>query len=181
MQSKVTIGGYPIHPMLVAFPIASYVGTLLCFIAYSARLDLFWYRAGIVANAAGVVMAVVAAIPGVVDWATAVPKRTAAKRDGAIHAALNVAALVLFAICLGVASGRWNDAVANAVLPDAGGPIVLSALGVLSTLGAGWFGWRMVQTHHVGVEDRIGERIADPMSRLDTQDYPLRRTGTDNR
>jgi hypothetical protein len=31
-------------------------------------------------------------------------------------------------------------------------PLVLSLIGCTLTVAAGWFGWKMVQTHHVGVK-----------------------------
>lgn len=155
MQSKTTILGHPVHPMLVAFPVAFYVGTLAAFIVYAATYDTFWFHVANVVNWAGVIMAGVAAIPGLVDWAMAIPNRSAAKRTGLTHMGLNVASLVLFFINAVVYSNRWHAE------PAAGTGVVLAAIGVLLTLPAGFLGWSLVQDHHVGVH------LTDEQERLE--------------
>jgi uncharacterized membrane protein len=147
MYSKAKIFGHPIHPMLVGFPVAFYAATLVAFIAYGAGGDLFWFRLGVVANAAAVIMAAVAAVPGFIDWAFGIPGGTRAKSTGLKHMLLNVSALVLFAINLGIYAGQWNE-----VLPSATTGVILSALGMGVVLAAGFLGWNLVQKHHVGVE-----------------------------
>lgn len=158
MYSKVKIAGHPVHPMLVPFPIAFYTATLFSFVVYALGGDPFWFRAGYAANVAAVVMAVVAVIPGFIDWSMGIPSGTHAKRDGLKHMLLNATSLVLFTINWGMNSGQWD-----AVTPITRYAIILPLLGVMATIGAGWFGWKMVQTHHVGVqitpaEERLEQR-----------------------
>jgi uncharacterized membrane protein len=145
--SKVTLAGHPVHPMLVAFPVAFYTATLLGYVAYAVTAEPFWYRLAFTANVAGVVMAAVAAIPGFIDWSIGIPSRSAAKADGLTHMLLNVAALLIFIVNLLFGYSGLQQATPR-VLP----PLLLSLLGVLLTVGAGWFGWRMVQVHHVGIQ-----------------------------
>jgi uncharacterized membrane protein len=161
MYSKVTIAGHPLHPMLVGFPVTLYVAALACYATYGVNEDPFWFRAGWYANAAGVVMAVVAAIPGFVDWATGVPRGTTAKRTGLFHMLFNVLALLLFAVAAVVLRPQLDEAI-----PDLGPGLVLALLGVASTIAAGYLGWRMVQTHHVGVlltpeQERIDPNVIE--------------------
>src|SRR5205814_6508492 len=73
MYSKARIAGHPIHPMLVAFPIAFYTATVATLLAYVGTHEAFWFRIGMVANMAGIVMAVVAVITGAIDL-LALPK-----------------------------------------------------------------------------------------------------------
>lgn len=159
MYSKAKILGHPIHPMLVGFPVAFYTGTLVAFIVYASSHDPFWLRLANIANWAGVVTGAVAAVPGLIDWATGIPRGSAASRTGLIHMALNAGSLTTFLVNAIVYSGRWND-VSLAIqhsgrwseaLPAADTGIVLSAIGVLLMLAAGFFGWSLVQDHHVGV------------------------------
>jgi uncharacterized membrane protein len=75
MHSKVTILGHPVHPMLVAYPIAFNTATLVGFVIYGISADLFWLKLTIALNVAAVVMAVVAAVPGFIDWAAGHPER----------------------------------------------------------------------------------------------------------
>jgi len=170
MYSKVKVAGHPIHPMLIAFPVAFYVGTFVSFLIYQSGGDPFWYRAGYVANVAGVIMALVAAVPGFIDWYAGIPRNTAPKRDGAIHAALNVAALLLFAINLWVTASAWPEWESQPP-ESAAAPLVIALLGVLCTAAAGWFGWRLVQTHHVGVDLTRSQQRLEEVDVRDSEEY----------
>ncbi|RJQ77886.1 MAG: DUF2231 domain-containing protein [Desulfobacteraceae bacterium] len=147
MYSKIKIFGHPLHPMLVSFPIAFYTATLVAFITYAATGNIFWFRLAYTANAAGVVMALVAALPGFLDWLLGIPDKSQAKKHGLQHMLLNVSALAFFAINLWLYSGQWN-----APRPAAALSILLPAIGFVLTLMAGYFGWTLVQTHHSGVQ-----------------------------
>ncbi len=146
MYSRARIAGHPIHPMLIAFPVALYVVTVVTLIVSAATGDPFWYRAALWANVAGVVMAAVAAVPGLIDL-LGLPRHSRARSTGIRHAAFNVLALALFVVSAALLYGQY-DAAAR----DVTAPLVLSILGVGSTLVAGWLGWTLVQTHHVGIQ-----------------------------
>jgi uncharacterized membrane protein len=161
MYSKIKVLGHPLHPMLVGFPVAFYTATLVAFIVYAAGSNPFWYRVGCVANWAGVVTAAVAAVPGFLDWALGVPRRSPAKKTGLIHMGLNVASLTSFLVNAIVVTNHWDEA-----LPPTGAGIPLSAIGVLLTLPAGFLGWSMVQDHHVGV------RLSHEQERLEPVNEP---------
>lgn len=94
-----------------------------------------------------VAMAAVAAVPGFIDWAFGVPSDSPARRHGLVHLALNVAALILFLINLIVHLSAWNVS----IHPHTAAGAILALLGVLCTIGAGFFGWTMIQDDHVGV------------------------------
>lgn len=80
MYSKIKFAGHPIHPMLVAYPVAFYTATLVCYIVYSSNQNLFWFKVAVVANIAGAV----AAIPGFIDWLF-IPSDSRAKKTGLFH------------------------------------------------------------------------------------------------
>ena len=160
LYSKAKVAGHPLHPMLVAFPVAFYVGALVSFIAYALTDDPFWFRVGYVSNVGGVIMALVAAVPGFVDWYAGIPAGTRAKQVGLTHMTLNVSALALFAINLWASNGGWDSA-----QPNATPAILLTLLGVMCTVAAGWFGWTLVQTHHVGVQIETEPRREAPLER----------------
>lgn len=147
MYSKATVGGHPVHPMLIAYPVAGYTGTLVGFAVYAANGQQFWLNFAIVMNIAGVGGALLAALPGFADWLLGIPRGSGAKTVGLAHAGLNVAALVLFAISLGMYAGHW-DGPARGAGPGLG----LAAAGVLCTIGAGYLGWMLVQTYHIGIQ-----------------------------
>lgn len=148
MYSKVKIAGNPIHPLLVAFPICFYVLTLVSFIVYkTANPDIFWYKLGLFANYAAIVMALVAAIPGFIDWAVGIPNQTAAKRRGLIHMSLNLTILALYIANAFVLEGTWDTGT-----PNLGVTFALTAIGCILLLGAGHFGWQMVSKDKLGVD-----------------------------
>ena len=162
MDSKVKIFGHPVHPMLVAYPIAFNTATLVGFIIYAINADLFWLKLTIAVNAAAVVMSIVAAIPGFIDWAAAIPNGTPAKLTGRIHMGLNVAALVLFIVSFFAYYRYWNGPADVGVTLG----IVLTALGVALTIAAGFQGWVLIQNYHVGV------RLTPEQQRLEREGQP---------
>lgn len=152
MYSKVKLFGHPLHPMVVAYPIAFYTATLVAYLIYQfGGQQPFWYNVGIATNLAGVIMAVVAALPGFIDWAMGIPSDTEAKQVGLRHMLLNVVALVIFIVNYLLAYGKWNAPAPG----GAGARIVLALIGVLLTVAAGAHGWTLIQTHHVGVEPGV--------------------------
>jgi uncharacterized membrane protein len=148
MYSKVKLLGHPVHPMLVSYPIALYTSTFVAYLIYIVHGSFVWVDIAIAANVAGVVMAVIAAIPGFLDWAWGIPASSPAKLHGTIHMVLNVTALILFAVNAATHIGYWEFT----DHPHSGLGIVLAALGVACTIAAGYYGWTMVQRDHVGVE-----------------------------
>ena len=146
MFTKARIAGHPVHPMLVSFPIALYTATVVAVIVHAATGDPFWYRAAMWTNLGGIVMAVVAAVPGLVDLVF-LPQYTRAKSTALRHASFNVVSLILFTCCAAV---LYRNVSHNMMLDD-GTPLVLGIIGLASTMAAGWLGWTLVQKHHVGV------------------------------
>ncbi|MEK2646236.1 DUF2231 domain-containing protein [Bdellovibrio sp. BCCA] len=159
MYSKASIKGHPIHPMLVAFPITLYLVTFIAFaVYYYTSADIFWFKLGYFSNMAAVGLAVLAAIPGFIDWALGIPNKTEAKTDGLIHMSLNLITLALFAVNASMISGTWNEPPVNL-----GVTLILTGIGSLTLLGAGFYGWKMIGVHKVGVlmsaeQEEIQER-----------------------
>lgn len=149
MYSKIKLFGHPIHPMLIAYPVAFYTATLVCYIVYNANHNPFWFKVAVVANIAGAVTALLAAIPGFLDWIF-IPAAVKAKKTGAYHMLCNVIALVCYGATAWLQCPKWNDP-----NPDASGAIILTAIGFILTLIAGFLGWTLVQKHHVGVDMEV--------------------------
>jgi len=164
MYTKATVAKHPIHPMLIAFPVALYTATVVALIVHAATIDPFWYRLAFWSNLGGVVMAAVAAVPGLIDLLS-VPAPSRARVTGIRHALFNVLALVLFTVSCVIMGRHWYG---DQVLRDAA-PLVLGVIGLGSTLIAGALGWTMVQTHHVGIKptEHHGLRMADEVDDLD--------------
>jgi len=158
MYKQIKLLGHPVHPMLVAFPIAFYNGTLASFIIYAITQDVFWFRVGYVSNIAGVVMAAIAALPGFVDLVF-LPDDSKAKSTGLKHMACNVIALFLFIVNIFLQMNKLS----LPGLPDATYAIWLSAIGVFVTIIAGFLGWKMIQVHHVGIDLTPEQKKFEPV------------------
>ena len=154
MYSKVRIADHPLHPMLVAFPVAFYTGALVGFAVYAANGTQFWLNLAIALSIAGAGGALLAALPGLVDLLFGIPRSSQAKIVGLTHGALNVTALGLFIASALSYVGNWNGPPTSATLG-----LALSAAGVAVTVVAGALGWMLVQTYHVGI--RLTPRQAD--------------------
>src|SRR3569833_2937269 len=66
-ESTAKIAGHPIHPMLIPFPIAFFVATFCCDIAFWKTGGADWFRATLWLLGSGLVMAALAAIAGGID------------------------------------------------------------------------------------------------------------------
>lgn len=164
IHSKAAIKGHPIHVMLVGFPIALYTAGLVALIVYAVVRDPFWFRAAMTMWFAGVAMAGLAAIFGAIDLFAGVPRdEVATRKTGLKHLAFNVLALVLFTAGAFMLLDTWQRAFDVATMETVF-PITIGAVGLLLTAAAGFQGWKLVQTHHVG----IGE-AATPTSTVATR------------
>jgi len=68
MSSVASIKKHPVHPMLVAFPIGLWVFALVCDVVRAAGGDAVWQTVAIYCIAGGIVGALLAAIPGLIDY-----------------------------------------------------------------------------------------------------------------
>jgi uncharacterized membrane protein len=153
MYSKARVAGHPIHPMMVAFPIAFYTATVATLLAYVGTHESFWYRVAMVANIAGIITAAAAVIPGAIDLFS-LPVESRARATGLKHAGFNLLATALFAITALLLYRAWSHRVMvdGEYLFDATIPLAMSVIAWVSMVIAGSLGWTLVQTHHVGVK-----------------------------
>src|SRR5665647_3798265 len=66
-RSTASIADHPIHPMLIPFPIAFFVGTFVCDMVYRQTNISAWAAATPWLLGAGLVMAALAAVMGLID------------------------------------------------------------------------------------------------------------------
>ncbi|MGZ3769308.1 MAG: DUF2231 domain-containing protein [Bdellovibrio sp.] len=148
MYSKAKIAGHAIHPMINGFPTTFYFLTLVGFVVFqSISPDTFWYKLGYFSNFAAIVTAIVAAIPGFIDWTLGIPKASAAKKHGRTHMILQLVTLALFAISATIIGGDWNNPTVSL-----GTPIFLTVVGCLVHMAGNYYGWDLVTRHKVGVQ-----------------------------
>jgi len=146
MRSKAAIAAHPIHPMLVSFPIGLWITALvLDLIGISRGAPMLW-AAGFYSVIAGCVGAVLAAIPGTLDWLTVVPPQSSAKRRGLLHGSINLAALLLYIYI----AYRQGSALSK---PD-GVMMFLLVIGAVMLGISGWMGGTLVYRNQIGVDHR---------------------------
>lgn len=151
MASPASIGGHPIHPMIIPFPIALWVFSFVADVVYLWRGNPVWKDwIAFYALLAGIVMAAVAAVPGLIDWLSI--KDKAVVKLANWHARLNVIALLVFAGSFYLRTSNGASLVSGSYTV----PVALSALGVVLITISGWLGGEMVFKHGVAVDSEVG-------------------------
>jgi uncharacterized membrane protein len=155
MGSPASINGHPIHPMIIPFPIALWVFSLVADLIYLWRGNLVWRNyIAFYTLLGGIIGAAVAAVPGLIDWLSLTDRGVVKIANW--HARLNVIALLIFAASFylrttsgaGLVSGSYTI------------PVALSLLGVILISISGYLGGEMVFKHGVAVEAKSADRIA---------------------
>jgi uncharacterized membrane protein len=148
MLTPARIRKHPIHPMLIAFPIALWVFAFVAHLVHRGTGSTHWWTVAMYCMAAGLIGGLGAAVPGFVDFLTLSPSRT--RRVALWHFILNVTILVLLAI------GFFMRLAGNA----SSVPLVLTIIGIVLLFVSGWLGGSLVYVHSVGVagETTPGER-----------------------
>jgi uncharacterized membrane protein len=151
MKSKAHIAGRPIHPMLVGLPIALFAATIGLELAHLGTHDASYYRAAMVANIAGVLMALLAVIPGALDL-VALPARSPARSTGIRHAGLNVLTIGVFATSGVLLFRGWTgrELVDGVYALDAHIPLAFGMIGIVAMTYAAALGYALLHTHQVG-------------------------------
>ena len=142
--SSMAVGGHPIHPMLVNFPIAFLTAGLPSDLAFWWTGDAFWAQMSLWLIGAGTATGAFAAIFGTLDFL--VVREVRRYTTSWTHFLLGV-------VLLAIAATNWWSRVPDeqaAVLPWG---LLLSAVTVLGVAATGWMGGKLVFDHNVGRED----------------------------
>src|SRR5262252_6407025 len=135
MASKASIGGHPLHPMLIPFPIGLLVFSLVADLIYLWRGNPVWeHYIAFYTLLAGIIGAAAAAIPGMIDWATLTDR--AAVRVANWHARVNIIGLLIFIASFYLRTTSGAKLIPNMPLL----PIILSIIGVIGLVIAGYLG-----------------------------------------
>ncbi|MEU7479841.1 DUF2231 domain-containing protein [Lentzea sp. NPDC042327] len=146
MRSRVRAAGHAVHPILIVFPLGLLTTAVGFDVLYllTDRVSFQFTAAHLIA--AGVLMGVVTAATGWLDWALVVPRGTRARRIGLLHGLSNGVVLVAFAISwlLRLGEPDWHP-----TWPA----IVVAWLGFLAGGLGGWLGGELVERLGVSVEE----------------------------
>ncbi len=145
MKSKASIKSHPLHPILVGFPITFYISTLLFDVLAVFYNDAEYSVTGKYVHIAGIAGAVLAAIPGVIDYLFVIPPDSSAKKRGAKHGLINTTVLIIFTIALYL---KYRDDISLYII------LLFELTGVALTFVAGWMGGTLVYRNQIGVDIR---------------------------
>jgi uncharacterized membrane protein len=156
MSSPASIKKHPVHPMLVGFPIGLWVFALICDMVHAVSGSAIWQTVATFCVAGGIVGALLAAVPGLIDYFSIDDAEM--RRIANLHLAVNLAAIVIFAINLWL---RFR-------LPEESNvPLGLSVVGVLAIGFGGWLGGEMVYVKGMAVEavEKLAKKAEKPSPR----------------
>jgi len=139
MKAKVVVAGHALHPMLIVFPLGLLATSVVWDICRLATDRASWGVVAFWTIVAGVVGALLAAIPGFIDWLS-IPNGTRAKTIGLYHMVLNLIVVALFVVSLAA------RAAAPGGFGAAGfGRMVWGWIGVALAVVSGWLGGELVE------------------------------------
>lgn len=164
MRSKAKVGGHPIHPMLIPIPIGLFVATLVADVAYQTSGDVFWYDLAWWTMAGGIVGALLAAVPGLIDY-FGVARHSRAQATATAHMLINLSVVAVYAASLYLRLD--HGALTGTMWAVAFGAQVLAAAALTVS---GWLGGDLVYRYGLGME-----REAMRISMLDEDRVVLER------
>jgi uncharacterized membrane protein len=141
-RSTAQIGGHPIHPMLVQFPIVCFILTFVADIIYLQNHSDGWATATHWLLGIGLAMGALAAVAGLTDF---LGDKRIQGADAVKHMLANVTAVVLELVNLILRLGHPEFIVSTGVY--------ISGVVVLILAYSGWMGGKLVYKHGIGVSD----------------------------
>src|ERR1043166_1592599 len=156
MSSPASIKKHPVHPMLVGLPIGLWVFALVCDAVHAMGGGASWQTVATFCVAGGIVGALLAAVPGLIDYFSI--DEAEMRRIANLHLAVNLGAVVIFAMNLWF---RFRLPAERHV------PLALSVVGVLAIAFGGWLGGEMVYVKGMAVEavERLAKKVEKPSPR----------------
>jgi uncharacterized membrane protein len=140
-QPTATVGGHPLHMLLVPIPIGCFVATLVTDIIYALTANMLWETMSVWLLTAGLIFAGLAVVAGLIDFVFS--RRIRALKPAWPHLVGNAIAVSLSPVNAFVHSRDGY----TSVVPTG---LTLSAIVVLILAFTGWMGWKMVHRDGVG-------------------------------
>lgn len=149
MRSSAHFKGHPIHPMLIPFPFAYLFGSALIDVWSRATGRRRYLRTAAHMNTLGLGSALIAAVPGLIDYAFAVPPKSSARERATNHMLANLTAVGLFAAAR---AGRGGADARPPLWAIASEVVGAGLLGV-----GGWLGGTLVYRNQIAVDHRYAD------------------------
>jgi uncharacterized membrane protein len=140
---KATLAGHPLHPMLIAAPVALMPTSLVLDIIYLVTGKKSYSQASYYCLLGGYFGGLSAAAAGAADYFT-IPSNTKAKKVANLHAVLNLGVMGAYSVNLLLRRNNKNRSTKAT--------IILSALGNLGILVSSWYGGHLIYEHGLRVK-----------------------------
>ena len=153
MSSPASIKKHPLHPMVVGLPIGLWSFALVCDVVHAASGNAVWQTVATYCVAGGLVGALLAAVPGLIDYFSI--DEAEMKRIANLHLAVNLGAVVIFGINLWLRFRAPEDSHL---------PLMVSVVGILAIGLGGWLGGEMVYVRGMAVEavEKLAKKVEKP-------------------
>lgn len=144
MRTPASIARHPIHPMLVPLPIGLWVFSFACDLIYQfGAHDAVWKTVALYSMAGGIIGALLAAIPGLIDLLSLPPDP---RGTAIVHMTINLIVVALFAVNFWL---RFRSADAGAGSTNT---VWLSLGAIVLLVISGWLGGKLVYEKAVAVD-----------------------------
>lgn len=144
METPASIHRHPVHTILVAIPIGLWVFSFACDLAVLAtdveQVANFWYAISYYAMLGGLAGALLAAVPGVIDYWSLNDRDVRQLASG--HLTINLLVVVIYAVNLWVRADETSSF---------GAAMAMSGLGLALLAFSVWVGMEMVHFHRGGI------------------------------
>ncbi len=144
MRTSASIGGHPIHLMLVVFPFGLWIFSLVCdLIGLSVATSAVRHTVALYAMVGGLIGALAAAVPGFKELLYCKGGEPPVKKMALAHMAINLTVVVLYGVNIWL---RTSDPESLKI------SIIFLAIGVCMISVSGWLGGQMVPVHGVEIK-----------------------------
>src|SRR5882724_7568685 len=140
MRTPARVGGHPIHPMLVVFPLGLWGFSFLCDLGFVATGNHSWQNAAYFCIGGGIIGAVLAAIVGLIDGLFL--RKSPIFRTVLAHMAFNTLALTMFIVSF----------LSRSIEAPYAWSLAISMIGLFAVVIGAWFGGDLVFVHGMGIE-----------------------------
>lgn len=173
MRSKASIDGHPVHPALIPFPFAFLTGGFAFDLVGRVLAWPAWWETGHHLVLAGLAMAVVAAIPGFIDYARTVPPQSSAHGRATRHMLLVLGAVTAFVVAALLRAG--------AAAPPTLAVLVVEGAGVALLMAGGSLGGELVYRDQISIDNRFpaDRPLAEAIVRSDLDGLIVGATSTE--
>jgi len=150
MQTKASFTGEPVHPMFVHYPIALWTLSVITDAVFYFFRNTSLVLISKFLIAAGIIGAVLAAIPGLIDWWSITDP--VVRKTANWHARLNIAAVIIFGASLYLRMKNYGAPLVGFHLKI---PFAVSLVGWIAMAISASLGGKLVYEHRMGVKEEV--------------------------